>query len=119
MAQSKIGPLLNADIGAAEDIAVLDVSGFAVLWLEFTIAAAALTAFTIEYRLSGSGTWLPMASAGADFTTPVHPVIRASGALPTAGLGNHWAKLDILGIHSVRIRAAGTASSLTGKYSLG
>lgn len=119
MAQSKIGALVNVDIDALEDVAVLDVSGFSVMWLEFAIGVAALTAFSIEYRLSGLGNWLPMASAGADFTTPVHPVIKASGALPTAGLGNHWAKLDIQGIHSVRIKAAGTSSTLTGKYSLG
>lgn len=119
MAQSKIGALVNADIDALEDVAVLDVSGFSVMWLEFTIAVAALTAFSIEYRLSGLGNWLPMASAGADFTTPNHPVLKASGAVNTAGLGNHWVKLDIKGVHSVRIRAAGTSSTLNGKYSLG
>lgn len=119
MAQGKAGKIQNLDIDAAEDVAVIDVSGFKTMWLDFAIAVASLTAFTVEYRLGTLGNWMPMASAGADFTTPVHPVVKASGALPTAGVGNHFLKLDISGVHSVRIRAAGVNTSLVGTWSLG
>lgn len=119
MAQGKVGKLLNADIDAIEDIAVIDVSGFKSLWLEFALGVASLTAFTVEYRLGSVGNWMPMAAAGADYTTPTHPVLKASAALPTAGVGNHFLKLDITGVHSVRIRAAGASSTINGMWSVG
>lgn len=119
MAQSKYGKISNLDVDALEDILVADVSGFGVMWLDFLIGVAALTAFTVEYRVTGLGAWLPMASAGADYTTPAHPVLKASGALPTAATGQHYLKLDIRGIHSVRIRAAGTNTTIAGFWSLG
>lgn len=119
MAQGKTGKISNLDIDALEDVLIADVSGFKVMWLDLLIGVAALTAFTVEYRVTGLGAWLPMASAGADYTTPVAPVLKASGALPTATPGQHFLKLDITGIHSVRIRAAGTNTTIVGSWSLG
>lgn len=119
MSDGRVGRLTNLDIDTIEDVATISCHGFKALWLEFAIAVASLSAFTVEYRLTGSGTWLPMASAGADYTTPVHPVLKASGNLVTAAAGQHFLKLDIAGVHEVRIRAAGTSSTLNGTWRLG
>lgn len=120
MTFARLGKLENADIDSAEDVAIIEVDGMKVLWLEFVITVAALTAFTIEYSLGNDGNWLPMASASGDFTTPNHPVLKASGSLVTASTsGVHWCKLDVAGVRRVRLRAAGNSSNLLGKYSLG
>lgn len=119
MAQDRQGKIVNLDIGATEDVLDIDVSGFQVLWLELVLTVAALTAFTVEYKLVGTGSWLPMASAGANYTGPVHPVLKASGDLNLLAVGTGFLKLDITGVARVRIRAAGTSSVLNGNWSVG
>jgi hypothetical protein len=113
------GPLLNADIDAAEDIATIRVSGHEVLWISFLVGAAALTAFTVEFRLTAASDWFTVASVAADYTTPSRPILDASGSLVTAASGAtvHWAEINVKGVHSVRLRAAGTSSTLTGHWS--
>lgn len=119
MAQGRQGKIVNLDIDSIEDVLDIDVSGYSVLWLELVLTVAALTGFTVEYKLVGTGSWLPMASAGAAYTTPTNPVLKASGDLTTLGIGTGFLKLDIAGINRVRIRAAGTSSVLNGNWSLG
>lgn len=119
MTFTRIGALANADIDTIEDVATIEINGMKILWIEFAIATAALTAFAIDFKLREAGNWITVASIAGDFTGPVHPVIKASGSLVTAGVGNHWAKIDVTGVQKVRLRAAGTSSALLGSFSLG
>ena len=79
-----------------------------------TGAANALDAFTVAYMYHPSGGWITVASAGADYTTPNDPVIKASGDL-TALLTNTsgWAILDIRGAYGVRFAASGAVGNAT------
>jgi len=121
MSFTKRGVIANADIDAAEDVAIIEVDGMKYLWAEFVVGVANLSAFTIEGRVREAGNWFPLASVTGDYTTPVHPMVRASGNLAAAGFGSttHFFKMDVSGLHSVRLRAAGTSSTLTGSYGLG
>jgi len=114
MALSKRENFVNLDIDALEVVATLQVSDYSVLWLDFSVATAALSAFTVEYQIVGAGNWLPMAGVSGDFTTPNHPILKASGNLAAAGVGIHWIKLDVRGVQNVRIKAAGTSSVVQG-----
>lgn len=105
---------INADVDSEEDVAVIDVADYKTLFLQMVVAVANLSAFKVQYRLNGEAAWLDMAVAGAAFTTPTFPVTRASGDLTAAAVGSgHWCRLDVTAIHQVRIRAAGTSSSVT------
>lgn len=121
MSFSRYGAISNADVDAAEDVAIIECGGFKMLWLSFIVGVANLSAFTVEYRLNGAAAWMPMAATEADYTTPNFPVLRASGNLAAAAFGstNHYVALDVTGIHSIRVRAAGTSSTITGSFSLG
>lgn len=119
MSLSKRGTFENLDIDTIEDVATIDVADYSVLWLQFAVAVASLTAFTVEYRTTTDAPWMLMASVAGDYTTPVHPVLKASGNLVTAAAGDRWVKLDVTGVHSVRVRAAGASSTIVGYYSKG
>jgi len=68
----------------------------------------------VDYRAHSSGTYFNVASVAGDYTTPNAPVLKASGDLTIAGVASHWLKLDVVGVESVRLQAAGTSSSVTG-----
>ncbi len=110
------GTILNADIDSLESVAVIDVQNYKTLYIQFAMTVAALTAFQVEFRVHASGAYFVVASAAGDFTSPVNPVVKASGDLTIAGVGSHWLKLDVEGVESVKIQAAGTSSVLTGYY---
>lgn len=117
---SRYGAIANTDVDDSEDVCIINVAGYKSLWLEFALTVANLSAFTVEYRVNGAGHWLPVAAASGDYTTPHHPVLKASGNLAAAASGStHYVNLDVSGIHSVRIKAAGTNSALSGSYGLG
>ena len=115
MSLSKREKFTNSDIDSSEDIAVIEVADYTALWIEFLVGVANLTAFTIEYKLTGNGDYLPMASASGDYTTPNFPITKASGNLAAAAFGAtvHWARMDVRGVHTVRIKAAGVSSTIT------
>lgn len=113
------GRVTNLDIDSSETIALIDVGGFKSLWLEFAVTVANLSAFTVEYQLFGTSSWMPMSSAGTDYSNAVFPVNKASGALATAASGSsHWLNLNVDGIGFVRLKAAGTSSKISGSYRL-
>jgi hypothetical protein len=116
----KRGVIANADIDSLEVVATIETEGMKTLWLDFSVSVAALTGFAIDFQLRETGNWLSVANTGAAFTTPTHPVVRASGDLTGAGTsGVHWCRLDVSGVWAVRIRAAGASSNLLGSFSLG
>ena len=119
MTRTLNGTISNQAVTTLEGVATIDVRGCEVLWLSFLVGSAALTACNIEGRTHASGDWATLATAAGDYTTPVHPVLRASGSLVTAASGStvHHAKLDVRGLESVRIQASsGTSSTVTGHW---
>ncbi len=115
------GPFSNSDVDSSEDVLIkgipLDAS---ILWLTFVVGTANLSAFTVEFRVHEDGGWASIASAAADYTSPEGPILGASGDLTTAASGStvHFLKLDVIGVQTVRIKAAGTSSTITGHYSI-
>lgn len=108
------GTLSNLDVDSIETIAEIDVANANILYVQFTVATAAFTDFNVDYRAHASGTYFTVAGVSADYTTPNAPVLKASGDLTVAGIASHWIKLDVQGVESVRLQAAGTSSSVTG-----
>lgn len=120
MASPTYGAFSNTDVDSAEDVLVLGTVGYTSLWLTFIVGTADLSAFTVEYRAHPDGDWASIASASADYTAPEGPVIGASGDLTAAAYGStvHFLKLDVSGVTGVRIKAAGTSSTIAGHYGL-
>ena len=114
------GAFSNSDVDSAEDVLNIGVRGRETLWLTFVVGTANLSAFTVEFQVHESGGWASIAALGADYTSPAGPVIGASGDLTTAAAGStvHFLSLDVRAVASVRIRAAGTSSTITGHYGM-
>lgn len=114
------GTFANSDVDSSEDVLILGVRGHQTLWLSFVVGTANLTAFTVDYQMHEDGAWATTVSAGAKYTTPTQPVIVASGDLNTAAFGAtvHYLCLNILGVAAVRIKAAGTSSTISGHYGM-
>lgn len=112
------GPISNTDIDTIEDVATIVLRNNARLWVSFVLGTANLSAFTVEFKVHPSGDWLTIASAAADYTTPEGPVLGASGDLTTAAFGAtvHWINLDVQAVYAVRLRAAGTSSTIAGHF---
>jgi hypothetical protein len=113
------GLISNQDVDSLETVIEIPVMGRTRLNIEFTVAVAALTAFEVAYRPhDGAGSYFVVASATADYTTPaVNSAVRgASGDLTGAGAAQHWLVLDCRGVAMVRLRAAGTSSTITGSW---
>lgn len=114
------GAFSNGDVDSSEDVLILGVRGHQTLWLTFVVGTANLSAFTVDYQTHDGGDWATTVSAGAKYTTPTQPVIVASGDLNTAAFGAtvHYLCLNVLGVSGVRIKAAGTSSTITGHYGM-
>jgi hypothetical protein len=110
------GTLSNADVDTLETILEVDVKEQTEMLVVFTVATAILSDFNVDFRAKGSGSYVTVAGAGADFTTPKHPVLGADSDLNTATVASHWLKLNVKGVESVRIQAAGTSSVVTGTW---
>lgn len=120
------GTISNTDVDTAEEVAIIsnvhvDGQSHETLWISFVVSTADLSAFTVEYRTHSSGSYFTVASAAADYTSPEGPILGASGDLTIAAAGAtvHWLSLNIRGIESVRLKAAGTSSVIAGNYSKG
>lgn len=117
--ESYSGGVINADVDSSEDIAIIDTKSYDRLYISFLVGTASLSAFTVEYSNWGDN-YSTVASSAGNYTTPNAPVLGASGSLVTAAFGStvHWLKLDVGGVGKVRIKAAGTSSTITGQYTL-
>ena len=115
----KYGRISNIDVDSLETLAEINVDGCSVLWARFTVGVAVLSAFHVDFRLAGQDDYFNIADAAGDYTSPAGPILGASGDLTSAALGSHWIKLDVQGLHTVRLRAAGTSSTVAGTYSKG
>lgn len=118
MGYSMHGPFSNSDVDAAEDVVTLKVRDMEELFLSFVVGTANLSAFTVEYRVAPEGGWFTVASAAGDYTSPDGVILGASGDLTTAAAGStvHWLNLSVKAVHDIRIRAAGTSSTISGHW---
>ena len=112
------GIITNTDIDALEEIIIIPTKEFERLWISFVVGTAALSAFSVDFRVHPSGDWFAIANAAGDFTTPEGPVLGASGDLTSAAQGAtvHFLNLDVQAVESVRLRAAGTSSTIAGHF---
>lgn len=90
----------------------IDVSTLEVVYAYMLVATAALTAFDIQARAKLDGTFITVADAAGDYTTPVAPILYADSALTTATAAAHYFAVDVRGMHTLRIKATsgGTAT---------
>lgn len=114
------GAISNADVDSLEDVLELITAGREILNISFVVGTANLSAFQVAFRYHESGDWVTIASATADYTTPEGPILGASGDLTGAAFGAtvHFLSLDVRGTQSVRFKAAGTSSTITGHYGM-
>ncbi len=115
------GEFSNADLDSSDDT-VLEVitAGRAELNLSFTVGVADLTAFTVFFRYHESGDWVAVALSTTDYTELEGPIIGASSDLTSAPAGTdvQFLNLDVRGVQSVLITAAGTSSTISGHYGM-
>lgn len=117
---TRSGPV-SATVTALADVATIYVRQQEVLWVSFVVGVAALSQFVVQGRVGAAGTFFTLASAAADFTAPPANgvIIGASGDLTTAAGDSttaRWIKIDVKGLESIKLRAAGTASTITGAF---
>lgn len=112
------GPISNADVDALESLVEITVMGAERLFVQFTVATASLSDFLVEAKASDGMGYSTMATATGDFTTPVFPILKASGDLNAAASGStvHWMMMDCAGLHTVKLSAAGTSSVIAGQW---
>lgn len=112
------GAFSNADVDTLEELATIDVRGAERLFVTFVVGTANLSDFLVEGRSHPDGGLATLATATGDFTTPVFPVLKASGDLNAAASGStvHFLVLDVRGLVSVKLSAAGTSSTVTGHW---
>lgn len=112
------GAFSNSDVDALESIVTFNVRNNEVCWISFVVGTASLTAISFDFRLHAAGDWFVIGDVSADFTSPEGPILGASADLTTAASGAtiHWVRLDVRGVHEVRVRAAGTNSTITGHF---
>jgi len=114
------GIISNTDVDALEQIALIPVKGRERLNVELTVGVASLTAFEVAFQPadSTSSAFFVVANATANFTSPAanDPVRKASGDLTGAAAGAHYLILDVAGVAFVRLRAAGTNTTISGSW---
>ena len=115
------GEFSNADLDSSDDTVLeLVTAGRERLNLSFTVGVASLTAFDVFIRYHESGDWSELASVAADYTAPEGRILGASGDLTVATFGStvHFLELDVAGVQSVLITAAGNSSTIAGHYGM-
>ena len=112
------GHFTNADVDTLEDLVEIPCIGKERLAVSFVVGTANLSDFDIGGKVCDDQGYAVLATATGDFTTPVFPVIKASGDLGAAASGAtvHWIVIDCRGWHTIRLRAAGTSSTVTGAW---
>ena len=93
------------------------IARVSVAFICLQVSGAALSALSVEGQGHASDPWVTILS-GSQFTDspPPWPLLRASGALSTAGVGNHWMALDVGGLRELRLVATGAGATLTVRF---
>ncbi len=85
----------------------VDTSCIENLAVEAVVTGQNLDAFVVQGKVHPESTYVTLASATADYTTPNSPIIRASGDLTgiTAG-ATGWFLMDVRPFYSVKVLAS-------------
>ena len=85
----------------------VDTSCIETLAVEAVVTGQNLDAFVVQGKVHPESTYVTLASATADYTTPKSPIIRASGDLTgiTAG-ATGWFLMDVRPFYSVKVLAS-------------
>ncbi len=96
VAQTGNTALIEVDTSCIENLAV-----------EAVVTDQNLDAFVVQGKVHPESTYVTLASATADYTTPKSPIIRASGDLTgiTAG-ATGWFLMDVRPFYSVKVLAS-------------
>ena len=111
----------SATVTASAQVAEINTREFTTLFVSFIVGVADLSAFTVEYKVDPNSTqYASIASVAADYTSPEGVVLGASSDLTIAAAGAtvQFLMLDVRGVQAVRLKAAGTASTVTGYYGM-
>jgi hypothetical protein len=101
--------------GSLTTVTEIPVDGSIGMVIQFTMTGQPLTSFSIGGKLSGFNNgvadldYSTLASAAAAYTTPVYPVLKASGDLNIAAAGAtpHLLQMDVAAYDKIIVRAAG------------
>lgn len=90
---------------------VIDLHGIDFIFVEITVAVAALTGFAIKAQATSSAPVVALYSAAADFTSPKGILIGASGDLTVQGVGTGWFILDTRALDTLTLTATSAGSA--------
>ena len=96
----------------AASLCHINVSGLDRIFVQITVATAALTGFAIKAKSNTDAAASTLYSTAGDFTTPVGLLVGASGDLTIQGVGVGWFIMDVSGLESIILTATsgGTAT---------
>lgn len=100
---------------SSTDMLTINTRWCSQLFVQFTVAVAALTGFAVKGKARGAAANpVTLYSIAADFTSPKGLVLAASGDLTIQGIGSGWIALNVTGLEEVTIAMAsgGTATVL-------
>lgn len=92
---------------------IISTSGIERLFIQITVAVAALTGFAVKGKSHPDAANVTLYSAASDYTLPAGLIVGASGDLTTQAVGAlGWLILDVRSLDSVTITATsgGTAT---------
>ncbi|MCZ2115208.1 MAG: hypothetical protein LC131_15470 [Anaerolineae bacterium] len=96
-------------VGQTGNTALIEVDTSCIenLAVEAVVTGQNLDAFVVQGKVHPESTYVTLASATADYTTPNSPIIRASGDLTgiTAG-ATGWFLMDVRPFYSVKVLAS-------------
>ena len=131
MINGNSGTISATAVSALQTVLDLDLTRVAVpmlsakvLWSSFVVGTANLSAFEVQYKVHPNGDYFTVASSSTDYASTIGVltgvVLGTSGNLAAASSGTtvHFIRLDVAGVYGVRLRAAGTSSSITGHWSV-
>jgi hypothetical protein len=118
MSNSHSGRFENADVDTSEELVEIPCRNIERLWVTFTVTSAALSGFTVDFKVNSGGDWASIGAVAGDYTSPEGPILGASGDLTVAAADGtvHFINLDVRGVHKVRLQAAGTSSAVSGHW---
>lgn len=123
-AQAQFGPTPGANDSALNvfipqtgntNIMTINTTLMKRLFVICTVAGQTLDAFNVLASTGNSiTTQATLATIGTDYTTPLAPMIRASGNLTTQAVGTGWFIMDVGGLDRVVVQASsGNAAGST------
>jgi len=102
-------------VATTDIVMVADTTSARALGLSLVNSGAnALDAFEVWGRFSPAGPSVKLASVAGDFTTPVFPIVKASGSpLNLAAAATAWMFMDVSALAEVSLKASSAVGVTT------